>query len=289
MSSLDLCRRGVAAARENLAAVTWRYVASLVSALPLALAFAATVDGYFASSLEAERFAARLDPQLWAELGLDRGDAFAQFGPLVLGAIVFWVAVSAFLTGGVLSTVTADVPLRTNELFAAGGRGFGRLMRLFPLGAGFTALVVGVVAGALMFLHKKGTEDWVWEKGVVATRLVCLVLIAVVAAWANGAYDLMKVEAVARGEHRARYAFWAGLVAAVRAPRRLLSVYLPFVAAAVLGTLLVSLVDVRIARTNMGWIALAFVLQQGAAYFRAFTSVALAGAEVRLMARGVSR
>ncbi len=283
--TLELCRRGVSAARENLAAVTWRYVASFFSALPLALAFGAIVDGYFASSLEAERFAEGVDLQLWAELLFDRGDALAVFAPLVLGASIFWIAVSTFLTGGVLATVHADVPLRTNELFAAGGRGFGRLMRLFPLGAGFTAVVVGVVAGGLTFLHNEGTEDWVSEKGVVATRLVCLAVIALVAAWANAAYDLMKVEAVTRGEHRARYAFVRGVAAAARSPLRVLAVYLPFVFAALIVTLLVSLIDVRIARTNGVWVFVAFALQQGVAYFRAFTSVALAGAEVRLTAR----
>lgn len=283
--SVELARRGLASARENLAAVTWRYVASFVAALPVALAFGALVDGYFASSLEAERFAAGLDVQLWAELLFDRADALALFGPMLLGGLVFWVAISAFLTGGVLSTVNADVPLRTNELFAAGGRGFGRLMRLFPLGVGFSLLVVGVVGALVMLGQKKLTEDWVSEQGVALTRWLGFFVIGLVLSWANGAYDLMKVEAVTRGEHRARYAFVRGVAAAARSPLRVLGVYLPFVVLAVVVTLLFSLVDVRIARTNAGLVVLAFVLQQIAAFVRSFLSVALAGAEVRLMAR----
>lgn len=278
-------RAGVAAAWANLGAVTWRYVASLVSALPFALAFGLVVDGYFAKSLTAETFAAGVDLVLLVEFALANKDALVALVPVLAGGVILWSAISAFLTGGVLSTVAADHPLRTNELFAAGGRGFGRLMRLLPFGAVFTVVALVLPAVGLFALHHEVTESWVSERGVVATRLAVLLLVVLLFAWANGAYDLMKVEAVAHGEHRARYAFWRGLVRAAKAPISLVVVYLAFVVVAVVVTLAASLIDVRLARTGAVTIAAAFVLQQATAYVRAFVSVALAGAEVTMSSR----
>jgi hypothetical protein len=279
-------RQGIDAARTNLAAVTWQWLASLLASLPFALVAAFIVDRHFSKSLASEVFAARLDVVLGAELVLERADEIAVLGPMLAGALVFCGALTAFMKAAILSAVAADRPMRTGELLAAGGRGFGRLVRLFPLGVIFMVLVVGVVGGGLFKLHGSMTEHWISEQGVIFTRLGTLAVVLLLLSWTNGAYDLMRVEAVAKGEHRARYAFWRGLVAAVRRPFALLSVYLPFAAFAVIVTLVASLVDVRISRTSFAVVVAGFVFQQAIAYIRAWLSVALAGAEVQLLSRG---
>lgn len=278
-------KHGVGAARTNLGAVTWQWVASLLASVPFALVGAFVVNRHFSSSLSAETFAAGLDPELAAELWLERGDELALLGPMFVGALAFWVALTAFMKAAILAAVASETPMRTGELLAAGGRGFGRLMRLFPLGAAFSAVIVGASAFGLTKLHGVVTEDWVSEKGVFFLRLVVFGLVLLILSWTNGAYDLMKVEAVAKGEHRARWAFWRGLVAAARGPGRLLAVYLPFAIIAVVVTFVVSLIDVRISRTGYAVVAAGFLMQQGVAFVRAYLSVALAGAEVALLSR----
>lgn len=272
--------RGARAARQNLGAVTWTYLASLLSALPLAIGAGVVVFSSYGKSLEAEAFAARLDPMLIAEFLRARGDALLVYAPLIAGAMIFWGGLSAFLSGAVIMAVSSEVPARTGEFFSGGGRVFGRLLRLVLFGLPFTLAAVGAIGAGVYFLSEWMIEDWVSEKGVIAIKLLSLAVTAFVLAWINGAYDLMKVEAVAKGEHRARWAFWRGLRRAATHPFEVLGVYLPFVGIAIGLTIVSSLIDVRIARSSWLWVIVGLVLQQATAFARAALRVALAGAEV---------
>lgn len=278
---------GLQAVRRNLGPVTWTYLASLLSAFPLAVAAAFVVQRKFGSSLEAARFASGLDPELMMELVKESSGALLVFVPLIAGAMLFWGGLSAFLTGAVLLAVGSEEPPRTGEFFSGGGRVFGRLLRLVLFGLPFAGLVTGLVGAGVVALSDWMAEDWVSEKGVIAVRLGSLLVIGLTLAWANAAYDLMKVEAVAKGEHRARYAFARGLKRAVRHPIELLALYLPFVVAALLVTVCSSLVDVRIPRSSWFLVLVGLLLQQGTAFFRAVLRVGLAGAEVAYVRRGL--
>jgi len=278
--------RGIRAARINSGPVTWTYVTSLLSAFPLAIAAGVVVHMSYGKSLDATAFASRIDPQLMAEFIRARGDALAVYAPLIAGAMIFWGGLSAFLTGAVIMAVSGEEPPRTGDFFSGGGRVFGRLIRLIMFAVPFTIAAVGAVGAGSQWLSEWMVEDWVSEKGVMAVRWSSLLLTALVLAWVNGAYDLMKVEAVAKGEHRARWAFWRGLKRAALHPMALLAIYLPFTGAAVALTILSSLIDVQIPRS--GWILLivGFVLQQATAFVRAGLRVGLAAAEVAYVRSG---
>jgi hypothetical protein len=278
--------RGIRSARINLGPVTWTYVASLLSALPLAIGAGAVVHGTYAKSLEASAFAARLDPSLMAELLRARGDALSLYLPMIAGAMIFWAGLSAFLAGAVIMAVSSEEPPRTGDFFSGGGRVFGRLLRLVLLGLPFTILCAGAVGFGAHLLTEWIIEDWVSEKGVIAVRIAAVAVTGLVLAWANGAYDLMRVESVAKGEHRARWAFWRGLKRAAAHPMQLLALYLPFVGAAILLTLAVSLIDVRVARSSWVLVVAGLVLQQATAFLRAALRVGLAAAEVSYVRGG---
>lgn len=278
---------GLQAARRNLGPIVWTYLASLLSAFPLALAAGFIVQRRFGSSLEAARFATGLDPQLMMEMVMAEKASLAVFVPLIAGAMLFWGAMSAFLSGAVLLAVGAEAPPRTGELFSGGGRVFGRLLRLILFGVPFAALVTGLVGAGIFALTDWMAEDWVSEKGVLAVRVGSLLVVGLALAWSNGAYDLMKVEAVAKGEHRARYAFVRGLKRALVHPLELMAVYLPFVVAAIAVTVVSSLLDVRIPRSSWILLVVGLLLQQGTAFFRAAVRVGLFGAEVAYVRRGL--
>ncbi len=278
--------KGVRAARANLGPVTWTYLASLLSALPLALGAGAIVFSSYGHSLEAGAFAARLEPMLMAEFLRARGEALMVYLPLIAGAMIFWGALSAFLAGAVIMAVSSEEPPRTGEFFSGGGRVFGRLLRLVLFGLPFTIVAVGAVGAGSSALGEWVVEDWASEKGVLVVRLFYVVVTMLVLAWVNGAYDLMRVEAVAKGEHRARWAFWRGLKRASKQPLGLLGVYLPFTGAAFALTIFASLVDVRITRTGWLWVIVGLLLQQVIAFARAWMRVALAAAEVAYVRTG---
>jgi hypothetical protein len=272
--------RAFRAARLNVGAVTWTYLASLMLALPLAIGAGTVVSSKFGRSLEATAFAARLDASLLAEFVRSQGDALLSYAPMLAGAMIFWGALTAFFSGAVIMAVSAEEAPLTGAFFSGGGRVFGRLLRLVLLGLGFTVVTVGAVGAGIWFLAEWAIEDWISEKSVMAVRVGCVLLTALALAWVNGAYDLMKVEAVAKGEHRARWAFWRGLRRAARHPLELLRVYLPFVGAGLVLTVLSSLLDVQIARSSWLWVIVGIVLQQATAFARAMLRVGLAAAEV---------
>jgi hypothetical protein len=272
--------RGIRAARINLGPVTWTYLTSLLSAFPLAFGAGVMVHQTYGHSLEAVAFASRLDVSLMAEFLRARGDGLAVYAPLIGGAMLFWCAVSAFLTGAVIMAVSSDEPPRTGDFFSGGGRVFGRLLRLVLFALPFTIVVVGAVGAGAHYLSEWIVEDWVSEKGVITVKLLSVGLTALVLAWVNGAYDLMKVESVAKGEHRARWAFWRGLKRAATHPLQLFAIYLPFVATAIVLTILSSLLDVQLARSSWIMVIVGVILQQGTAFARAALRVGLAAAEV---------
>ena len=115
---------------------------------------------------------------------------------------------------------------------------------------------------------------------MLAVRIIAASIAFLVFTWATGAYDFMRVEAVARGEHRARYAFVRGLARAVRHPLRVLSVELPLGGGALLLTIVASVLDAHISRGSWAAIIFGLLLEQLTAAARALIKVSLAGAEV---------
>jgi hypothetical protein len=272
---------GVGAALRNYPAAVWTYVLLTLASLPIALAAGVFVHGHLASSERADDFARGLDALGWLEIL--RQDAAVQ--PVVIvvmaGLFVSWIVASTYLAGATIGAVSrAGEPTKTSDFFAGGGRSFGRLMRLLTFTVPFFALAVVLPAWGAGALVERLTREMVSEKAVLAVRALAVVLGLVLFAWASSAHDFMRVEAVARGEHRARYAFWRGLQRAVRHPFGAASLSAVFGGSALLLTLVASLADVRLDRASWLTVLGGVVLQQGVVLARAALRVALAGAEV---------
>lgn len=276
-------RAGLRAPWRNLTPAIWTYVFGALASLPVALAGAFLVHERLSRSLSAGDFAARIDPVLVAELLSEQGEGVRGLLPVFIGTLAFWLAISTYLSGATLSAVTRSEGPRTGEFFAEGGRVFGRLLRLLCLAIPFVALVVGAPTFFLAKALKAITEDWISEQAVVAAKLSLALVVAIILAWASGASDLMRIEAVARGERRARYAFVRGLFRAGRHPVALLVVVTPFAVMSIGITIAFSLVDIEIGRSSWVAIAAGFVFQQGIAFARALLRVGLLAATVALV------
>jgi hypothetical protein len=273
-------KHGLRAALRHYPAAVWTYVLVSLGALPVAVALGALVQQRYGDSLDAGAFARALEPLLVTELAIREERALGMIAFMLGGTVFLWAIVSTFLAGATINAVSRAEQTRTGEFFAGGGRVFGRLMRLLPLALPFSLLAVGLPAFLLNKLATSIIRDLASDRGAVLVRWATIAIALVLLAWTSGAYDLMRVEAVARGEHRARYAFWRGLMRAVKRPLSVLALSSSFGVAGVALTLLVSLGDVELSRSGWFAIVIGFLLQQAIAFVRALLRVGLAGAEV---------
>lgn len=279
---------GLKIARRRLGVVTWLYVVSLFAALPFGLAAAWLTEQTFASSLVGDELLRHLSTDLLLEWLRQERRAVGLMVPFGAGVVLSMLGWSAFFDGAVVSAVASEGPVRTGDFYSGGGRVFGRMLRLLCFGLPFTLLVTGGTGLALLRGLRSLTADWIDERAVFGAQLGSLLLLALILSWCKGAHDLMKVEAVAKGEHRARWAFWRGLSRALVAPHSVLAANLPFLGLGVLLTIVGLSLDLQIQRIEPTGIALAFALEQGAAFLRSFLEVAMTGAMVGL-ARGRGR
>ncbi len=262
------------------AALVWNYLASLLAALPVALVVGWLVDGRFRSSLMADRFARGVDAELVVELLQTEAKTLQTLGALALGLLPLWALLSTYLGGATLVAVGQDSPQRTGQFLSGGGKVFGRLLRLWVLGWPYLALVAGGLGWGLMRTLGEGLEDWTSERSVLAVRLATLAGAALIWVWAHGAYELMKIEAVTKGEYRARWAFVRGLSRALRHPVALLALYAPFLGGLWGVTLLGSLLDVQIPRVGWGMILAGALFGQALALIRTALRMGWWGAAV---------
>lgn len=274
---------GIRVGTTNRAATTWAYVAVAGVSLPIGLVVGGIVQERFGFSLAASDLVRRADPMLVLELWRDRRHALETLAPLLIGTVIVWTVLSTYLAGAILASVARADRARTGEFFAGGGRVFGRLLRLLALGLPFVLLAGGLPSFGLYKVVNVATENMVSEKAVFALRLITLFLALAFIGWASGAYDLMRIEAVARGEHRARYAFVRGLFRAARHPFALVSVAVPFALAVLMITVIGYLIEVHVVTGSWVLIWIMIVLEQAIAYFRALLRVSLAASEVALV------
>src|SRR5205823_988972 len=92
----------------------------------------------------ANDFAAGLDPVLFAQLIREKGPALSTLIPILIGSLLSWALISTYSAGAILSAVSRADPSRTGDYFSAGGRVFGRLLRLMLFGLPFELLLTGL-------------------------------------------------------------------------------------------------------------------------------------------------
>lgn len=279
---MRLLRGGVRGALRCWPAAVWLYVATAIVAMPFALGIGAVFQDHLASSLDAKLYAAGDQPAAGLAVLIAEDSGLRAMIVVLFAIIVLFAIASTYLTGATIAAVSRQQPTSTHDLYTGGGRVFGRLLRLLSLAAPFWIAVVGLACFGLFKGVQAMVRDWVSEPGVLAARLIAVALGAAVIFWTSGAYDLMRVEAVARGEHRARFAFWRGLMRALRRPLAPLLIAGGFGLLMVLVTLLWSLIDARLSRASFLWIAIGFLFQQAIAFARAFLRVSALASAVEL-------
>lgn len=286
---MSAIRAGIAGALRVWPAAVWLYLVTAFSALPVFLAVAALVFEGTARMAEAAEVATGFDPVLLYSLLLRNRSAVYTVIPMFAGVVILWVVGTTYLSGATIAAVSRRDGTSTHELMTGGGRVFGRLLRLLMFGGPFWVIVVGASAYGLY----QGTEwlarDLLSERGAFFLRAGAAALALLIIVWTSGALDQMRVEAVARGEHRARYAFWRGLHRAVLHPWIIFRTTFVFTATMVLITVLWSLLEVHIPRSPQLLIALIFIVQQAIAFGRAFLRVATFAAAVDLSGSAVFR
>jgi hypothetical protein len=240
----------------------------MLIALPVAIGVFSMVLTHIGHSFDADTFARSLDPVRTYAMLLAYKKGTALLLPALGGQVLLWAVVSTYATGATLSAVHGESKTSTHELLEGGGRVFGRMLRLLALSAPLWLLIVGGIGYCLYWSVGELTKDWISEQGVVFARLVAVAIAGVVVCWATGACDLMRVEAVARDERRARVAFVRGLLRALKRPISLIALAAPFVLGGALVTVLFSLLDVRIERNGAFTIAMGLLLQQSIVFLR---------------------
>jgi hypothetical protein len=130
-----------------------------------------------------------------------------------------------FVTGGILQEYRQDRKLCTGDFFAASGLFFWRFVRLALFSLVPFALLGNVYFGIEKvsdYLGDKAAADQVgfvvWLLGIIVLVLITLF----VRLW----FDIAKVDAVARGEHRMLRSAWKGIASTRQQLRALLWMYL---------------------------------------------------------------
>jgi hypothetical protein len=286
---LSAIRAGFAGALRIWPAAVWMYLVTAFSAFPVFLAVAFLTFEGTAKIVDAAEVAAGFDPVILFSLLLKNQRALRAILPMFAGIVVLWVVASTYLSGATIAAVSRRDTTSTHELMTGGGRVFGRLLRLLIFGGPFWVLTVGLCAYGLFKGTEALTRDMISERGAFALRAGSTFLAAMIVVWTSGALDQMRIEAVARGEHRARYAFWRGLQRAVLHPWVVFRTTAAFTAAMVSLTLLWSLCEVHIPRSSLILVLMIFLIQQALAFSRAFLRVATFAAAVELSASALFR
>lgn len=279
-AALAAAKSGLRLARQRLSLSAWVYSATLVSALPFGIGVGSLLHSELSHRAVAGEFAEGLAPDLMVELLLEHGSALSTMVPLLLGVWLAWLFMSTFLTGAVMMAACSEDPGDTSEFFARGGRVYGRLLRLLIFAAPYGTIAIGLVVVLATKLSGWLVEDWVSDGAAFAAKWGLALAALGLIAWIVGSLDFMRVEAVAKGERRARYAFVRGLARSLRSPIRTLAVVLPFMLAGVGMTLLGALADSHLTRSGWIVIGLGLILQQGIAFSRSFFRVAQLCSEV---------
>lgn len=216
------------------------FTATLLVALPLAIALRGMLEAHLGASLAAATAASGTNYDWWQEfssqatgLGTTFVPSITGFGavlhnlsalvdnlPLattIAGATAAWLVVWSFLSGGVLDRYARQRPTRAAGFFAAAGTHFWRLLRL-----GVMALAIYYVLFAIVHpwifedLYPAVTADLTVERTAFLIRVGCYAVFGVLLLACSLVFDYARIRIVVEDRRSALGA----LAAAVRFVRR---------------------------------------------------------------------
>ncbi len=250
---------------QRLAGAGWLLVGvwlmTLVLAAPLAIALRAMIAEHLGSSLAAESAANGVNFDWWNEFLAQAVGVGQAFVPRIIGfatvlgnlsgladgnrpstipmvAIVAYLVVSTFLTGGILDRLARDRTVGAAGFFAACGVFFFRFLRLAVV-AGVAYWLLFTRLHPLLFdrLLSSWTHDLTVERTAFAYRVVLYLVFGMLVLAVNLIIDYAKVRAVVEDRRSMIMALVAALRFVRRNPGATLALYLLNLAA-FLGVLL---------------------------------------------------
>ena len=273
--------RGLAAVRRCWRLVLLCYVMSVVVALPAAAGVGAIMHQYFGHRVAGSEVAARWVLPSLVEVMLERPGGLIAVGAAVVAGALAWLLVQTFMSAALLSVSRTKGRVLVRTALSHGGAHFWGLFGLSILGTPFVLAVSGVALWAGRALEDFLNEGTTSEVNALAVRWVTIGIALLIAVWASGTHDVMRVRKVDGAGVLS--AFASGLATGLQRPWGLLSRLLPWYLLGLLLTLGLTLLDARLPWTTPAAIAMGVGVQQFLVLTRAF--VRLGGlASVQAMA-----
>lgn len=222
MTILSAIRAGLhrVSAGPKLIGLLW--LINFAVAIPLTLVMSDQIESAIGASLVQEKLRAGFDIDWYEEFAAAANDFSKTFSPAVIGAGPFlgnmeaWLNGSlftgytgivglgigymilwAFLLGGILDRFAhAQENLTVERFFSASGRYFLRFLFLMALSGIFYALVLAMISPALFSAIASATRDTTVERTVFFLTAGAFVVVALLLAVVNMAFDYAKISTV---------------------------------------------------------------------------------------------
>ena len=214
--------------------------ATFLFALPMAMLVRGSIAEHLGSSLEADAAATGWNAGWASEFdaqasGLERTFTFETLGfggtmatlsrfldkqplnPTLAVAVVGYIALWMFLSGGILDRLARGRPVRTGAFFSACGTYFVRFVRLAVfVGAAYWVLFAWLHPFLFRSLYDKWTRDMTAERDAIALRGLLYVVFLIAIGMVSLVADYAKVRAVVED----RRSMVSALLASIRFIRR---------------------------------------------------------------------
>ena len=225
------------------------FVATLVAALPLALAMRATIEAHLGRSLMADRAAEGVNYDWWQEFTSQASGIGTTFTPSVIGfaatldnlsslldgrpeilsitaALAVYLTVWTFLSGGIIDRYARQRATRAHGFFAAAGVFFWRFLRLAVI-AGIVYWFLFTTVHGWLFddLYPRLTRDLSVERDAFLWRAALYAVFAALLAIATVVFDYARIRTVVEDRRSIIGSLLAALAFIGRNPAQVAGVY----------------------------------------------------------------
>jgi hypothetical protein len=216
---------------------------TLLVALPLSLTVKGMLQAHLGPSLEAVQAEAGVNYDWWQEFSSQASGLATTFAPTIIGfgavienvsaladnlpmvtavagAVVVWMILWSFVSGGIIDRYARQRPVRSHGFFSAAGGLFWRLLRLGILAFLAYYCLFALLHGLLLDdLYGWATRDISVERTAFLVRAGLYAVFGLVLATVNIAFDYARVRLVVEDRRSALGALLAGTRFVRRHPR----------------------------------------------------------------------
>jgi hypothetical protein len=212
IKALDALQKGYQCSINARIGVGIVYAAGLLLVLPFAYALRAILAAAAGASMEHGVLLSGFDFSMIFDLARVQRGALGALYDAAAGAGLAYLAVTVFLSGGILVTVRQDgLAVTAADFFAGAATYCGRFFRLAAIvyGAGvLVAIPLLLAAFALLGLWEAGAQTEIPETIVLGLRLLCLLFVLVPVTMV---FDYARIDTVMTDGTAMRRSAWRGL------------------------------------------------------------------------------